>query len=389
MNQFLSRASLVSRILTFLLPSMLVLLAGLQAHNFVYTNDDINGPNTVSAFYVNKSGKLTPLFGSPFPTNGLGSSIGFFASNRIAVHTDGKFLYVANSGSNDVSVFNVNKLTGFLTLVEGSPFATGSFASFGISLGSTPDGKFLIAANSDSSNITVFRVHKSGRLTQILNSPFLTQSNPDGIRISPNGKFLTVAQPNANQIEIFQINRKNGALTSLGVTPGQVTGNNSGVAGVDIDSSGKLLYGGVANSIETAIDGYYISRHGTLSSISKAPFVIPSGVNSNVVLLNYQHKKKILLVSNQNSNTITSFDVAKNGVLQLVASPFFMNAGANRPSGMATRKDGKLLYVANRSNKISVFKVKHSGVLKEVKGSPFPTGQNGLLQALTAFPPNG
>jgi hypothetical protein len=54
---------------------------------------------------------------------------------------------------------------------------------------------------------------------------------------------------------------------------------------------------------------------------------------------------------------------------------------------MATSQDGRLLYVANDSNKVSVFRVSEWGALTEVSGSPFPTGQAGGLLSLTAFPP--
>ena len=47
---------------------------------FVYTNDDVAGPNTVSGFRVEFDGTLVPVPGSPFPTGGTGNRGGFFAS---------------------------------------------------------------------------------------------------------------------------------------------------------------------------------------------------------------------------------------------------------------------------------------------------------------------
>lgn len=385
------RSSIVSRFLICLMVAVLMQFANLQAKpNFVYTNNDIDGPNTVSGFSVSADGQLTDIFGSPFLTGGIGFGGFLFASNRITMHTDGNFVYASNAVSNDVSVFKINKQTGVLTLVEGSPFAIDGTSDGAIALGVTPDGRFLMAANFGSNNITVFRIAKNGRLTQIKGSPFTTNSGPDGIRVSPNGKFLAVAEPNANQIEMFKINRRNGSITSLGVTPGQISVPGGGLAGVDIDSSNRLLYGGVANAVGTIVDGYLISRHGELSAIPGAPFEVGLGTqNSNVVLIGYLcGREKILFVSNQYSKTVTVFKVARNGRLTLVpGAPFAMNAGF-RPSGMAARWDGKLLYVANLSNAISVFRVKKSGSLKEVSGSPFSTGQSGGLLSLTAFPPN-
>jgi len=374
--------------LTFLMLAALALPASVMAQgNFVYTNDDISGANTVSAFSVAWNGALTLLSGSPFSTKGTGSEGGFFASNRTTVSTVGNFLFASNTGSNDVSVFTINSKTGALTLVTGSPFKTGGTSAGAIALSATPDGKFLMAANSGSDNITVFSIASTGKLTPIAHSPFAALAEPDGIKVSPNGKFLAVAEPLANQTEMFSI-AASGSLTSLGATPGVA---DSGVAGVDINCNSSLLYAGAYNGKSpnyTLVDGYWISHTGTLTPLHGSPFEPGVGENSNVVLLGYGLGWQTLFVSNQISNTITVFKVAFNGSLWLLpGSPFPMKSGASDPSGMATSKDGRLLYVANDTNKVSVFRVSAWGALTEVAGSPFATGQEGDLLSLTAFPP--
>ena len=81
-------------------------------------------------------------------------------------------LYIANDGSNNVSGFDINAVTGALTLVPGSPFATGGSSGSGISLDCTPNGQFLIAANAGSNDITVFSIAGNGALTPVAGSPF-------------------------------------------------------------------------------------------------------------------------------------------------------------------------------------------------------------------------
>ena len=118
---------------------------------FVYTNDDVAGPNTVSGFRVHSNGTLVPVPGSPFSTGGTGNHGGFFATNRAAVFANRDLLFVSNGGSNDISVFRIDRLTGSLALVSGSPFSSEGVSGLGISLATTPDGRFLIAANAVSS----------------------------------------------------------------------------------------------------------------------------------------------------------------------------------------------------------------------------------------------
>ena len=352
--------------------------------NFVYTNNNINGPNTVSGFSVAANGTLTPVPGSPFTTGGTGNGI-FFGYNSFAVTNIGNFLFASDAGSNDVSVFSINPGTGALSLVAGSPFATGGSAgSNEIGVSPTPDGMFLMAANSGSHNLTVFSIASSGALSPIAGSPFPALSLPDAIKVSPDRKFLAVAEPLSDQVEMFSI-ASNGSLTSLGAFPGG--GGNFGLTGVDINCASSLLYGGEASTSLNIVDGYSITSTGALTPIPGSPFMPGVGVDSNVVLLSPDDKT--LFVSNGFSgNTITAFSVASNGSLMLVpGSPFPMNPGAIFPLGMAISRDGSLLYVANgASDSISVFSVASNGALTEVAGSPFP-GQSAALQSLTAFPP--
>jgi len=55
--------------------------------------------------------------------------------NDIAVDFSGKFVYVANGGSNDVSVFSINAVTGALTQITGSPFAAGAVPGSVVTVG--------------------------------------------------------------------------------------------------------------------------------------------------------------------------------------------------------------------------------------------------------------
>jgi len=103
-------------------PFILILSSvNLFAQNFVYTNNNTAGANTVTAFSVAGNGALTPVAGSPFATGGTGTGLGFYASNRARTCVVGNQLYITNEGSNSVSGFNINPTTGALTLVPGTP----------------------------------------------------------------------------------------------------------------------------------------------------------------------------------------------------------------------------------------------------------------------------
>jgi DNA-binding beta-propeller fold protein YncE len=76
--------------------------------------------NTVSGYNIDrKTGTLTPVPGSPFAT-GLNPF-------SVALDPTGQFAYVANRNSNTVSGYSIDRKTEALTPVPGSPFAMGPF----------------------------------------------------------------------------------------------------------------------------------------------------------------------------------------------------------------------------------------------------------------------
>ena len=87
-----------------------------QLAQFVYVTNEI--ANTVSGFSIDrKTGSLTPVPGSPFPTESVPKSV--------AVDQTAQFVYVVSQGSNHVLGYRIDPKTGTLREVPSSPFATG------------------------------------------------------------------------------------------------------------------------------------------------------------------------------------------------------------------------------------------------------------------------
>jgi len=362
-----------------------LLTASVHAQStFVYTNNN-DSPNTVTGFSVGPGGTLTIVPGSPFMTGGNGSGL-YAASNTATVTIRKKILYVANTGSNNISGFSINTTTGALTLVPGSPFATGGSGSiFGISLAVTPNGKFVYAGNAGSGDISAFSVGSNGALTPIGGSPFFVGDAPDGIKVSPNGKFLGVALPFSDSVAMFRIG-SNGALAPVTNSPffQGGTGGADAASSVDMSCKSNLLFAAIANSTETDVGVSTIASSGALSPIAGSPFAFRPGVNSGVGILSPNNQW--LFVSNQDSSTITSLDVESNGNLAQVSGSPFLNSGASDPNGMATNAEGSLLYVANGDNTVTGFRINSSNGSLSPVSSPFPTGGGGFLRSLTTFP---
>jgi 6-phosphogluconolactonase len=357
--------------------------ASLNAQSYVYTNNNVFGPNSVSAFSIGGTGALTPVAGSPFATGGTGN-LGFFASNRVAASIVGNFLYASNCGSNDVSGFSINTATGTLTAVPGSPFPTGGACAFGGAVAVTPNNQFLYVANAVSTNISAFGIGLGGALTPIPGSPFATGGSPDGTKVSPDGKFLAVALPFSNQLAMFRI-ASSGALTPVVGSPFGAGGTGF-ASGVDINCASNLLFAAEATGTPAIVSVHNIASNGALSPIAGSPFT-SGGFDSQVVVLSPDDLHAF--VSNQTSNTITALNVASGGSLtQVAGSPFLNPSRGSVPSGMATNHAGTFLYAANFNNVVTGFSVASSGALAPVPGSPFATDVPGVgLESLVVYPP--
>ena len=107
----------------------------------------------------------------------------------LAVDPKGKFVYVANGTSNNVSAFLLNRATGTLTPVAGSPFAAGSFPQVPVI---DPTDKFLFVSNTNSDDVSVFTIDgTTGVLRQVPGSPF---SHGDSPGRSPVGIAIVQAR---------------------------------------------------------------------------------------------------------------------------------------------------------------------------------------------------
>ena len=94
---------------------------------------------------------MTPIAGSPFASTGT-------TPVAAVVDPNGTYLYVANNGSNNVSVYSIDNATGALTSA-GEPIAAGN-GPFAVLV--DPADQFLYVANMKDNTVSVF-VIDSGR----------------------------------------------------------------------------------------------------------------------------------------------------------------------------------------------------------------------------------
>src|SRR5947209_1687021 len=279
-----------------------------------------------------------------------------------------------------ISSFTINPANGALTLVAGSPFATGlTFDSCqGMSVAATPDGNFLMA--SSNGQIMTFGITATGALTAAPLFTTATCCTPlDSMKISVNGQFLALAD--SNGVSMFTINA-DGSLTVVTGSPFPKTGSGS-LAGLDFNScSASHLYGGEAiGTTPTITDAWSVSGTGALSALVGSPYHT-TGANSNVVLLSPDNRW--LFESNQTSARVNTFSVAADGTLTSVGK-FGGTGTVHVPAGMATDRSGTFLYVADDGVGLALFRINADGSLTSIKDQTVSTPAE--IQSVAAYPP--
>ncbi|UKD57563.1 PKD domain-containing protein [Amycolatopsis sp. FU40] len=137
--------------------------------------------NSVTSFAIAPDATLAQV-GTPAP-----------AGNKPVIPAftpDGKYLYVSNEGSGDLSAYAVGR-DGSLTAVPGSPYPSGGTTHGAVS---TPDSHRLYVPNTTANTVTGWSISTGGRLTPLPGSPYQMPVMPGRVTLSADGKHLFVIQ---------------------------------------------------------------------------------------------------------------------------------------------------------------------------------------------------
>ena len=124
----------------------------------------------------------------------------------------GSNIYVADSAGNAVVGFTVSGTT--LTPISGT-FAAGTTP---VAVAADPGGKFLFVANQGSNNISAFSIGSGGALTAVSGSPFTAGTAPTFLIVNHNGDHLYVADRDSGDLAEFSISGS-GSLAAASDSP--------------------------------------------------------------------------------------------------------------------------------------------------------------------------
>jgi 6-phosphogluconolactonase (cycloisomerase 2 family) len=230
---------------------------------------DVGPPPTSHLLYLYSieatTGQLTPL-------NPSSVAVGYLPES-VAVDPTGRFVYVANRGSSDVSMFSMDATSGTLRpLQPGRVDTRGDPQSVTVD----PSGRFAYAANSFSNSVLMYRIEATSG--QLIPQAFSgTGERPLSVTVDPTGRFAYVANYDSNDVSMYSIDPTSGELIAL--EPERVKAGVHPLS-VRVDSFSQFAY--VANYHSKDVSMYRIEpTSGQL--IALEPSCVETGSGPTVV----------------------------------------------------------------------------------------------------------
>jgi len=338
----------------------------------VYVNDNTAVTNTIAAFDRHADGTLTLL--SPFSAGGAGTGSIIGSQGALQVTGDGRYLLAVDAGSNQISVLRIRP-NGALRPVEGSPVSSGGIEPISIAV----HENVVYVANegngTSGSNYTGFTLNSGGHLTPLSGStvPLPNTANPGDILFNSSGTNLVgievgTTNPSTFLIDSFVV-AKDGHLTPAKGSP--FPAQAAGPFGSEFSPTNPAhLY--VSNAHAGAGNGsvsaFSVANDGSLTSIGASPY--PDGQTAPC-WVEISHDGKYLFTVNTGSTTISSYKILADGSLTSLSSTSFSSGTGIRPFDARLDPGGNNLYVVDAAlDAVTAFAVS-GGNLTELHSSPF------------------
>ena len=296
---------------------------------YVQTNDATN--NEVLAFERRPDGGLAPL--GQFATGGRGTGKPHLPSqSSIVLSDDGRWLLVANAGTDDVSLFAVQN--------DGLRLSDRVASGGAIPTSVAVSGNLVYVLNNGTANVAGFRID-DGRLVELdgsTRSLSAEDADPAQVAFSFDGRTLVVTERGTDSISTYAIDER-------GYAAGPTTIRSSGKTpyGFGFTADGAMIvteaFGGAVGA--ACASSYSITDPGKITPVSGSV----AGTRSEVCWAAVTDDGRFAYVTNFGDGTISSYEIANDGSLQLRDAV----AGSTRIGEKGIRdeaitRDGSYLY---------------------------------------------
>jgi len=289
----------------------------------------------------------------------------------IAIDPEGTYVYVANYGSNTVSI--IDTMTNELEETVYLPLGIGPSA-----VAVSPDGKYVFSANTDSDNVSLIDADLKKAIDM-----FEVGRQPVDLKVSPSGRCLYVSNKGSDDFYIFNLeNRLSGIASPLLKAKVPLRSNPWGIA---VGREDPFSYSNrpldrlfIANFGSSSLFSFVIDVDRLMNMTANEDlnkFIDDAIKESSVIQCEYgptqivfNENSRGLYVSNQKGHSVSSFSSSTN--IQENQYPV-----GRKPIGLALDKERNYLYVANSGEEnISIIDLRKELVIDSIRVGKGPFG---------------
>jgi len=132
---------------------------------------------------------------------------------HLALHPNGRFLYLITETTDTIGAYGVDPATGTLTELQFVNALPEEFKEqpAAADLHVTPDGRFLYGSERKTSTLAGYRIDPE-KCTLSPIGHFPTEKTPRGFNIDPRGRFLLSVGLDSNAMTVYRVDPQSGAL---------------------------------------------------------------------------------------------------------------------------------------------------------------------------------
>jgi hypothetical protein len=358
--------------------------AGSAVVGYVYINDNTAPLNTVAGFARHADGALTALPGSPFAVGGAGLGQPDASQGSLQLSADGRYLLAVDAGSNQVSVLRI-KPDGSLQIAQGSPVSSNGVDPVSVAV----SGGLVYVANAGpgtsrgDTNYTGFTLNAGGHLRALAGSTYVlsNDSKPGDVLFNSDGSKLVGTRILSSQIDSFTVG-SNGLLTAAAGSPfaaqAFTPAQGWGQLGSEFSPTDPAQLFVSDAHVAPPTNG---PAAGLVSSFTVAADGTLSPIGSSPFVndgkascwVEISHDGAYLFVVNTASASISSYSIGSSGALSFLHSTAPGAIGAGAEDARLSPDGSSLWVVESGTNAVSGFSV-NGGTLTPLSAAAGPGG---------------
>lgn len=345
----------------------------------VYVNDNTAPGNSVAGFDRHADGTLTAMPGSPFAAGGAGTGAPDASQGSLQLSSDGRYLLAVDAGSAQISVLRIAH-DGSLRLA-GPPVSSNGVDP--VSIAVHRDLVYVANAGPGSSsgdtNYTGFRLDPGGELRAIPGSTFVLPGNskPGQVLFDRDGKRLVGTRIATSEIDSFTVGR-DGRLTMAPGSPYDAQAFSPpqgwGQLGAEFNPArpSELFVSDAHTAAGGAAFPGLVSSFGVAADGSLTPVGAPVANDGGAACwIEISHDGRFLFVVNTASASVSSYSIGAGGSLTFLQSAGGIGSGAE---DARLSPDGSTLWVVGSgTDTVTGFAV-HGGALAPLVTASGPAG---------------